>query len=166
MQLRTLEDVLEHEIQDMYDAETQVKKAMPDMIKAVNDEKLKKSFEKHAQQTEDQLKRLEEAAGLLGIQVKGAQCEGMAGLINEGKKLFKEEASPVLDAALISSAQRIEHYEIAGYGTAATLAETLGETQAANLLKQNLGEEKKTDELLTQIAEKAINDEAMHEDSM
>lgn len=160
MQFQSLRDVLTHEIQDLYSAEQQVKQAMPKLMKAFNSKKLKDSFVKHQEQTEEQIKRLKEAAQLLDIEMNGEPCKGMAGLLEETDTLLKVNPSIALDAALISSAQRIEHYEIAAYGTAATLAETLGEDKVAKLLKASLSEEEKTDQILTQVAESEINNQA------
>jgi ferritin-like metal-binding protein YciE len=156
MKLDSLKDVLEHELQDLYDAEQQITKAMPDMIEAVDSDQLKQSFSKHAKQTETQLERLKEAAEKAGLKVKGESCEAMAGILREGKKLFKADKGPLLDTAIISAAKRIEHYEIAGYNSLISLAESIDENQVVELLKQNLHEEEQTDAKLEDIADTII----------
>ena len=159
--LSSLDDLLVHELQDIYNAEGQILKALPKMAKAANNPDLKAAFEEHRVQTEGQVKRLEQVFKLLGQPVKGKKCEGMAGLIEEGKKVLEEDAEPqVLDAALIAAAQKVEHYEIASYGCVCTYAEMLGHEEAHELLGQNLDEEETTDERLTALAESVINIEA------
>src|SRR5436190_13202720 len=119
--LASLDDLLVHELQDIYNAEGQILKALPKMIKAATHPDLKRAFEEHRQQTEGQVRRLEQAFKLLGVPAKGRRCEGMAGLIEEGKQVMEEDAElPVRDAALISAAQKVEHYEIASYGCVCT----------------------------------------------
>ena len=159
--LSSLDDLLVHELQDIYNAEGQILKALPRMAKAASNPDLKAAFEEHRSQTEGQVKRLEQVFKLLGHPVKGKKCEGMAGLIEEGKKVMQEDAEPeVLDAALIAAAQKVEHYEIAAYGCLCTYAEMLGFQEAHELLGQNLDEEETTDEKLTALAESVINVEA------
>ena len=159
--LSSLDDLLVHELQDIYNAEGQILKALPRMAKAASNPDLKAAFEEHRSQTEGQVKRLEQVFKLLGHPVKGKKCEGMAGLIEEGKKVMQEDAEPeVLDAALIAAAQKVEHYEIAAYGCLCTYAEMLGYQEAHELLGQNLDEEETTDEKLTALAESVINVEA------
>jgi ferritin-like metal-binding protein YciE len=159
--LTSLDDLLVHELQDIYHAEGQILKALPKMAKAATNPDLKAAFEEHRVQTEGQVKRLEQVFKLLGHPVKGKKCEGMAGLIEEGKKMMEEDAEPgVLDAALIAAAQKVEHYEIAAYGCVCTYAEMLGYDEAHELLGQNLDEEETTDERLTALAETVINPEA------
>jgi ferritin-like metal-binding protein YciE len=159
--LASLDDLLVHELQDIYNAEGQILKALPKMIKAATHPDLKQAFEDHRQQTEEQVRRLEQAFKLLGVPAKGRKCEGMAGLIEEGKKVLEEEAEPpVRDAALIAAAQKVEHYEIASYGCLCTYAEMLGYDQVHDLLGQNLDEEETTDQRLTALAENVINQEA------
>src|SRR5687768_16029997 len=159
--LSSLDDLLVHELQDMYHAEGQILKALPRMAKAATNPDLKAAFEEHRTQTEGQVRRLEQVFKLLGHPVKGKKCEGMAGLIEEGKKVLEEDAEPeVLDAALIMAAQKVEHYEIAAYGCLCTYAEMLGYDEAHELLGQNLDEEENTDERLTALAETVINVEA------
>ena len=159
--LTSLDDLLVHELQDIYHAEGQILKALPKMVKAASHPDLKAAFEEHRVQTEGQVKRLEQVFKVLGHPVKGKKCEGMAGLIEEGKKIMEEDAEPsVLDAALIAAAQKVEHYEIASYGCVCTYAEMLGYEEAHELLGQNLDEEETTDEKLTALAESVINIEA------
>jgi ferritin-like metal-binding protein YciE len=159
--LSSLDDLLVHELQDIYHAEGQILKALPKMAKAVTNPDLKKAFEEHRVQTEGHVRRLEEVFKLLGLPAKGKKCEGMAGLIEEGKTIMEQDAEPaVLDAALIAAAQKVEHYEIAAYGCVCTYAEMLGHDQVHELLGQNLDEEETSDQRLTALAETVINPEA------
>jgi ferritin-like metal-binding protein YciE len=159
--LASLDDLLVHELQDIYHAENQILKALPKMVKAASHPDLKAAFEEHRLQTEGQVRRLEQAFKLLGVPARGKKCEGMAGLLEEGKKMMEEDAEPaVMDAALIASAQKVEHYEIASYGCVCTYAEMLGYDQVHELLGQNLDEEETTDQKLTALAENVINQEA------
>lgn len=159
--LASLDDLLVHELQDIYHAEGQILKALPKMIEAAAHPDLKQAFEEHLQQTEGQVRRLELAFTLLGVPAKARKCAGMAGLLEEGKKMMEEDAEPpVLDAALIAAAQKVEHYEIASYGCVCTYAEMLGYEQVHELLGQNLDEEETTDQKLTALAEHVINQEA------
>ncbi len=163
MSLKTLEDLFLHEIKDLYNAEQQLVKALPKMAKAASSEKLRQGFEEHLEQTRGHVNRLEKIFDQIGKSHRGAKCEAMVGLIEEGSKLIHEEAEPeVKDAGLIGAAQRVEHYEIAGYGTARTLARLLNRTEAEELLQQTLDEEKETDEKLTQLAESEVNQAAAH----
>ena len=163
--LTSLDDLLVHELQDIYNAEGQILKALPKMAKAATNPDLKAAFDEHRVQTEGQVRRLEQVFKLLGHPVKGKKCEGMAGLIEEGKKTMEQDAEPaVLDAALIAAAQKVEHYEIASYGCVCTYADMLGYDQAHELLGQNLDEEESADERLTALAERVINQEAAQED--
>jgi ferritin-like metal-binding protein YciE len=165
--LKSLDDLLIHELQDIYHAEGQITKALPRMIKAATHPELQAAFEEHLEQTEGQIERLDQAFKLLGMPAKGKKCEGMAGLIEEGKKMMEEDAEPsVMDAALIAAAQKIEHYEIASYGCVCTYAEMLGYEQVHDLLGQNLEEEETTDERLTILAENVINLEAEEADDI
>jgi ferritin-like metal-binding protein YciE len=160
MQLRKLEDLFIHELQDLYDAEHQITKALPKMAKSATSPELKRAFENHLQETKTQIERLSQVFDLLGKPAKGKKCEAMNGLITEGEALLSEDADPdVLDAGLISAAQKVEHYEIAGYGTVRTWAQTLGHTEAAELLQQTLDEEGATDEKLNTLA-RTINSAA------
>jgi ferritin-like metal-binding protein YciE len=156
--LNSLDDLLVHELQDIYHAEGQIIKALPKMVKAASHPELQAAFEEHLEQTEGQIERLDQAFKLLGVPAKGKKCEGMAGLIEEGQKMMAEDADPsVMDAALIAAAQKIEHYEIASYGCVCTYAEMLGYDQVHDLLGQNMEEEELTDEKLTALAEAVIN---------
>jgi ferritin-like metal-binding protein YciE len=159
--LASLDDLLVHELQDIYHAEGQILKALPKMVTAATHPDLKEAFEEHLQQTEGQVRRLEQAFKLLGVPAKGKKCEGMAGLLEEGRKTMEADAEPaVMDAALIAAAQKVEHYEIASYGCVCTYAELLGYDQVHELLGQNLDEEETTDQKLTALAESVINQEA------
>ncbi len=151
--LNSARDLLIHELKDLYSAETQLMKALPKMAKAASSEELKKAFEQHLEQTQEQVARLERIGEQLGESMKGKKCKAMEGLIEEGKETLEEEGDPtVLDLAIIGAAQKVEHYEIAGYGTARTLAELLGEEDVAEILQETLDEEGDTDKLLTEIA--------------
>jgi len=159
--LSSLDDLLVHELQDIYNADGQILKALPKMAKAATNPDLKAAFEEHRAQTEGQVRRLEQVFKLLGHPVKGKKCDGMAGLIEEGKKILEEDADPaVKDAALIMAAQKVEHYEIAAYGCLCTYAEMLGYDEAHELLGETLDEEETTDERLTALAESVINVDA------
>jgi ferritin-like metal-binding protein YciE len=150
----TLKELFQEELQDLYDAENQIVKALPKMAEAATDEELAGAFQEHLEVTKKQLTRLEKVFQQLGLKPRGKTCEGMQGLLKEGEKMIQEmEKSPVLDAALIGAAQKVEHYEISGYGTARTMAEVLGQSDAAELLEETLDEEKETDEALAVIAE-------------
>ncbi len=166
MKLSSLTDLLHHELKDLYSAETQLVKALPKMAKAATNEDLKAGFEEHLEQTKGHVSRLEEIAETLDIKLTGHVCKAMKGLIEEGGEMIEEDAEDtVRDAGLIGAAQRVEHYEIAGYGTARCLAETLGHDDVAKLLQETLEEERETDEKLTELAESAINAEAAQTDS-
>ncbi|AMM51937.1 hypothetical protein TH61_13135 [Rufibacter sp. DG15C] len=159
--LKTLEDLFEHQLKDLYSAEKQLIEALPKMAKATEDVKLRKAFETHLEETKEQKARLEKVCELIGISPGRIKCKAMEGLVEEGEETIEEDASPeVKDAGLIASAQRIEHYEIAGYGTAAHYAERLGHPEAAQLLRQTLEEEQKTDTLLNKLAKGYINQKA------
>ena len=158
MALHSLEDLFLHEIKDLYRAEHQLIHALPKMAKAAASEKLRQGFEDHLEQTRGHVERLEKIFDLLGKRHRATKCDAMEGLIEEGKKMIEEEAAPeVKDAGLIGAAQRVEHYEIAAYGTVRTLARLLHHTEAEELLQQTLEEEKQTDEKLTELAETEIN---------
>jgi len=164
MKLNTLEDLLVHELKDLYSAETQLVKALPKMAKAASHQELKAAFEGHLEQTEGHVERLTEIAEMLGKKLTGQTCKAMKGLVQEGADLISEGAEPaVRDAGLIGAAQRVEHYEIAGYGTARCLADQLGHSEVADLLEQTLEEEKDTDEKLSELATSGINAEASQE---
>jgi ferritin-like metal-binding protein YciE len=162
MQLETLKDLYVEELKDLYNAEKQIVKALPKMIKATKHPELKAAFKTHLQQTGEHARRIEQICEELGVSPRGKKCVGMEGLIEEGSELIKEKPDDdVLDAGLISAAQRVEHYEIAGYGTARTFAQRLGDERSVQLLEQTLDEEKETDSKLTQIAESAVNPAAV-----
>jgi ferritin-like metal-binding protein YciE len=164
MKLNTLADLLLHELKDLYSAETQLVKALPKMAKAASHQELKAAFEDHLQQTEGHVERLGEIAEMLGKKLTGHTCKAMKGLVEEGAELIADGADPsVRDAGLIGAAQRVEHYEIAGYGTARCLAEQLGHPEIAELLEQTLEEEKQTDENLSELATSSINADASQE---
>jgi len=161
MELDTLKDLYVDEIKDLYSAEKQLIKALPKMAKAANDDQLKEAFRTHLRETAQHAARLEQICQELGVSPRGKKCVGMEALIEEGSELIKENPDPeVLDAGLISKAQHVEHYEIAGYGTVRTYARQLGFENQADLLQQTLDEEGKTDHLLTELAEAGINVEA------
>jgi ferritin-like metal-binding protein YciE len=160
--LETLDDLFEMQLKDLYSAENQLVKALPKMASEAKDGRLRQGFEKHLRETENQVTRLEQIGQSLGIDLGGHTCKAMEGLIAEGKETMSENATDeVMDAALIASAQRIEHYEISGYGTAAHYAERLGNTEAAALLQQTLQEEQLTDTKLNDLAKNYINSKAM-----
>lgn len=164
MKLNNLEDLLLHELKDLYSAENQLVKALPKMAKAASHQELKAAFEEHLEQTEGHVERLDEISEMLGKKLTGHACKAMKGLIEEGADLIAEDAeSSVRDAGLIGAAQRVEHYEIAGYGTARCLAEQLGHSEIAELLEQTLEEEKQTDENLSELATSSINADAGQE---
>src|SRR3954464_7124321 len=159
MSAENLQELFVEEVRDIYDAEKQLVKALPKMAKAAESAELRSAFEEHLEITRAHVGRLEEVFKGLGIAARGKTCEGMKGLIEEGQEAMEEMEGTVLDAALIASAQKVEHYEIATYGTLATFAEVLGLEDAKDLLGQTLDEEKEADEKLTQIAGQ-INPEA------
>ena len=157
---RGLKELYVDELKDLYSAENQLVKALPKMAKAASSDELRQGFEKHLQQTRGHVQRLEKIFQALGESPKGKSCKGMQGLIEEGSEATEEDyEGSVMDAALIGAAQRVEHYEIAGYGTVRSMAETLGEDNHVSLLEETLEEEKETDEKLTELAEQ-INSRA------
>jgi ferritin-like metal-binding protein YciE len=161
MPLRNLQDLYVDELKDLYNAEQQVLKALPKMAKAASSTELKNAFNQHLEQTREQVKRLDHIFEELGKAPRGKKCAGMRGIIEEGSELLREKADPaVKDAGLISAAQRVEHYEMAGYGTVRTYAQILGYDDQAKVLQQTLNEEGDTDHKLTQLAESMINPEA------
>jgi ferritin-like metal-binding protein YciE len=161
MKINTLQDALVHEMRDLYSAEVQLTKALPRMAKAASHEQLAAAFEEHLEQTKGHVERLEKAFKQLDVSNRGDKCKAMEGLIAEGKSTLELDAEDMIrDALLISIAQKVEHYEIAGYGTARTFAQRLGEDKIASLLEQTLEEESETDRKLTQIAETAVNPDA------
>jgi ferritin-like metal-binding protein YciE len=153
MQFNSLKDVFEEQVGDLYSAEKQLIEALPKVAQAAHHDELRQAFETHLEQTRGHVERLEQIFGDLGIPTPTETCTAMEGLVKEGDEVVKATGDPAAkDAALIASAQRIEHYEIAGYGTARTLARELGHDDAASLLEKTLGEESHADELLTKIA--------------
>lgn len=159
--LKTLEDLFVHELKDLHSAETQLIKALPRMAKAASSEHLREGFEHHFEQTKQHVARLEQILDSLGQSYRGLKCKAMEGLVEEGRDMIDEKApAEVKDAGLISAAQRVEHYEIAGYGVACTFAQLLGHSEAAELLQQTLDEEKETDQKLTELARSEVNEAA------
>ena len=159
--LKSLKDLFEHEIKDLYSAETQLSEALPKMAEKASDSKLKKAFESHLEETKKQKERIEKIGEICNISVKGEKCEAMAGLVKEGEEMMKMDAeSDVKDAGLIAAAQRVEHYEMAGYGTAHHYAKRLGLDDVAKLLEETLNEEKAADEKLNKIAIDSVNEKA------
>lgn len=157
----SLDALMLDELRDLLDAEKQVSKALPKMMKAASSEELKAAFETHLDQTSTQIERLNQVFEQIGERARGKRCEAMQSIIEEGQQMMKEaEPGPTLDALLIAAAQKVEHYEIASYGTVRTFANQLGQTRAANLLEQTLREERATDEKLTGIAESSSNPQA------
>jgi ferritin-like metal-binding protein YciE len=158
----SLEDLFVEELKDLFDAENQLTRALPKMAKAATSPELKAAFEEHLQVTKQQVERLTQVFEEIGKPAKGKRCEAMKGLITEGQELTKQDIAPeVLDAGLIGAAQKVEHYEMAGYGTVRTMADVLGHKEAARLLDQTLKEEGEADKKLTMIAKKFVNTRAM-----
>lgn len=161
MAMKSLKDLYIHELQDLCNAEKQLVDALPKMEKAANSQKLKDAFGSHLEETKHQLERVEQLLQQLGESTTGTKCEAMEGLIKEGEGLLKEDTSPeVKDAGLIAAAQRVEHYEIAGYGTACSYAKSLGEDEAAKVLDEILKEESAADDKLNDLALAEINERA------
>ena len=162
MKLESLKDLYLEQLKDLYSAETQLVEALPKMAEAASSTDLRKAFTDHLRQTSEHVRRLERIFQELQESPKGHTCEGMKGLVKEGEQMIKMEGdSSVLDAGLIAAAQRVEHYEIAGYGTVRTYAELLGKDDHVNLLERTLQEEEETDERLTELAESHVNEEAL-----
>ena len=162
MELNTLKDLYIVELKDLYSAEKQIIKALPKMIKATSNEQLAAGFQQHLEETKVQAQRLEKILSDLGQSTRGPKCKGMEGVLAEGTEMIEEEGDDeVRDAGLISAAQRVEHYEMAGYGCARTYAELLGEKEGSKLLQLTLDEEQATDKKLTELATSAINVAAM-----
>jgi len=160
--LETLDDLLEMQLKDLYSAEKQLVKALPKMASKAHDAQLRQSFELHLQETENHVTRLEHIGKELNLKLDGHTCKAMEGLVAEGQETMSERATAeVMDAALIAAAQRVEHYEISGYGTAAHFAERLGHAQAASILRQTLIEEQQTDGKLNALAKGYINARAL-----
>ncbi|MGI8743151.1 MAG: ferritin-like domain-containing protein [Bryobacteraceae bacterium] len=160
--VKSLEDLLIEELRDLFDAENQLTRALPKMAKAATAPELKAAFQEHLEVTKQQVERLTQVFEGLGKPAKGKRCEAMKGLITEGQELMSEDIEPeILDAGLIGAAQKVEHYEMAGYGTVRSMAEVLGHTEAARLLDETLKEEGEADKKLTMIAKKFVNTRAL-----
>src|ERR1700680_141393 len=171
MPQNSLQELYIDELRDLYNAETQLVKALPKMAKAASNQQLRQAFEEHLRQTAGHVTRLEQIFEELGEKPSGKKCIAMEGLVREGSELIGEDyPEPVLDAGIIGAAQRVEHYEIAAYGTVRSFAEVLGESEQASLLEETLNEEKGADEKLSQISEKvnpaAAEAESEQENSM
>jgi ferritin-like metal-binding protein YciE len=162
MKLESLRDLYVEQLRDLHSAETQLVKALPKMADAATTPVLKRAFQEHLEQTRQHVERLETIFRGLNMKPTGETCEGMEGLVKEGEEMIKMKGEPeAKDAGLIAAAQRVEHYEIAGYGTVRSYAELLGDLEAARLLERTLQEEEETDERLTEIAESTVNEEAL-----
>jgi ferritin-like metal-binding protein YciE len=161
MQMENLQDLMKADLKDVLNAENQIIKALPKMIKKATNPELQEAFEQHLEETKEHSNRLEQVMEMLGMPVRAKTCKAMQGILEEGKEVMGEDAEDdVMDAALIGAAQKVEHYEIATYGTLCTYAELLGLRDAKQLLGQTLEEEKRTDQKLTELAEAVINLEA------
>jgi ferritin-like metal-binding protein YciE len=164
MKLDTLQKLYTDELRDLYNAETQLLKALPKMAKGASSQELKDAFEKHLEQTKTHVERLEEVFEELGEKPRGKTCRAMKGLIEEGSEILEKDGDEsVLDAGIIVAAQKVEHYEIAGYGSVRTFAHLLGQNEAAELLQTTLDEESETNEILNKLAETVVNPEALME---
>ena len=161
--LDSLRDLFVEQLRDLYDAENRLLKALPKMAEKASTKELKTAFEEHLEETRGQVDRLKQVFEHLGVEAKGETCEAMKGLVAEGEEVMKKKdmTPEVLDAALIAAAQRVEHYEIAGYGTVTYFADLLGEDECKKLLGQTLDQEKSTDEKLNKIAKSKVNREAL-----
>jgi ferritin-like metal-binding protein YciE len=164
MKLDTLQKLYTTELRDLYNAEIQLLKALPKMAKAASSQELKDAFEKHLEQTKSHVGRLERVFEELDEKAKGKTCRAMKGLVEEGSEILEQDGEEsVRDAGIIVAAQKVEHYEIAGYGSVRTFAHLLGQNKAAELLQTTLDEESETNELLNRLAESIINPEAIRE---
>ena len=162
MKLDTLQKLYTNELRDLYSAENQLVKALPKMAKAASSEELKNAFEKHLEQTKSHVERLEQVFEELDEKPKGKTCRAMKGLVEEGSEILQQDGDEsVLDAGIIVAAQKVEHYEIAGYGSVRTFAHLLGQNKAAELLQTTLDEESETNEILNKLAEGIVNPEAV-----
>ncbi len=156
--MESLEHLLIHELKDLYHAEKQLIKALPKVAKKASSPELKQAIEEHLEQTKEQAQRLEQVFELLGQPAKAVKCKGMQGILEEGEELFKQKVpAETLDAGIIMAAQKVEHYEIAGYGSATTWAKMIGRNDVKQLLGQTLDEEEKTDRKLTELAKASVN---------
>jgi len=161
--IKTMDDLFVHTLQDIYYAENQITKALPKMADQASNPMLRQGFEKHLQETENHIRNLEEVFQLLGMEPKGVDCPAIDGIIKESNEVAGEvEDEQVLDAALIAAAQAVEHYEITRYGTLITWAQELGHSECVTALQRNLADEKATDQKLTELAESRINSAAVH----
>lgn len=168
MKVDSMETLLYEELKDIYDAEKQLTKALPKLVRAAQSQELQEALKEHLDVTQEQVNRMERVFDALGQTAKSKPCEGMKGLIKEGAEALELDASePFFDAAIIAAAQRVEHYEIAAYGTVCELAERLGNKEAAELLEESLNEEKEADQKLTEVAMALLDgaDEANSEDN-
>jgi ferritin-like metal-binding protein YciE len=164
VEINSLRELYVEHLRDLYDAENQLLKALPKVAKEASSEELRQAIDEHLEQTRDQAERLEQIFEQLGEKAKGKKCKGMQGLLEEAQETLDEDMEEdTKDAAIIAAAQRVEHYEISGYGTARTYANLLGENEASELLEETLNEEKETDQKLTQLAEQ-INVEAVEDE--
>ena len=162
MTVKTTRDLMIDELRDIYHAEKQLVRALPKMAKAAKADKLRQAFEQHLDETKGQVERLDQVFQQLDTRSSGKRCEAMEGLIAEAEEVMEEITTPeVLDAAMIAAAQKVEHYEIASYGSARALAEALGHREVAQLLEQTLDEEKQADEKLNEIALSEVNKTAL-----
>jgi ferritin-like metal-binding protein YciE len=162
MAVKTMQDLLIDELRDIYHAEKQLTRALPKMARAASNGQLKEAFTQHLEETRGQIERLEQVFELLDTRTRGKPCHAMEGLIEEAKEIMEMGLEPeLLDVALIAAAQKVEHYEIAGYGTLVALAQASGFSEAAQLLQETLDEEKKTDQLLNKLAISDVNMKAM-----
>jgi ferritin-like metal-binding protein YciE len=162
MPVKSVQDLLLNELRDLYDAEKQLVKALPKMAKASSSEQLRQAFQEHLEETKHQVERLEQAFDRLDVAARGIRCEAMRGLIDEASEMMEAIKTPqVLDAALIAGAQKVEHYEIAAYGSVRTLAEACRHQEVAQLMDETLEEEKEADQKLNQIALSEVNRAAL-----
>lgn len=162
MKTKTIDDLFQDGLRDIYYAERQILKALPKMIRATKSTELRGAFEKHLDQTQGQVERLQEAFELLGRRAQGKTCPAIDGILEEGQEIMEEfKDSPAMDAGLLAAAQAVEHYEITRYGTLCTWAKMLGKNDIAALLKQTLAEEEDTDKTLSKLAEASVNRSAM-----
>lgn len=162
MDLDNMKKLFVHELKDLHDAENQILEALPKMAEKARHQELKSAFQEHERQTQEHVKRLERVLDDMGEKPGGVKCKGIRGIISEGEEAMKEATDDdVRDAAMIGAAQRVEHYEIAGYGTARTYARLMGDKNAANILQETLNEEGEADKKLTRLAERNVNEDAM-----
>jgi ferritin-like metal-binding protein YciE len=161
MTVKTMQDLFVHMLSDIYSAEKQLTKALPKLARAASNPKLAEAFQLHLEETQGQIERIDQVVETCQIKLKRMKCAAMEGLVEEGREVIDEiPQGPLRDAALIAAAQKVEHYEIASYGTLCTLAKQMGQDEALRLLKETMAEEKSTDEKLTLLAESEVNQEA------